>query len=300
LIPDQTGIFHIPNVPLWRGRRGRSVILPLDPLNPEINERKSLTVWEKELRAARQAARKSGKIINDLFGKITSIGKKGEIDLVTEADLLSEKIIVEIIGRGFPRDSILTEEGGESGRDSGRQWIIDPLDGTTNFVHSFPFFAVSIALRVDNGLVMGIVYNPVMDEYFEAVKGEGAFLNRRPIRVSQTGDLRESLMATGFPYRVYKEPEPMIELFKRMIVRAQGVRRPGAASLDLCYVASGRLDGFWEEGLYPWDTAAGSIIVTEAGGIVSDYRGEAYSPFQKSIVAANPIIHPKMLEVLSI
>jgi myo-inositol-1(or 4)-monophosphatase len=257
-------------------------------------------VWEKEMAVAGQAARKSGKIINDLFGKITNIGKKGEIDLVTEADLLSEKTIVEIIDRAFPRDSILTEEGGESGRDSGRRWIIDPLDGTTNFVHSFPFFAASIALRVDNEMVLGVVYNPVMDEYFEAVKGEGAFLNRRRIRVSQIGDLKESLLATGFPYRVYKEPEPMIELFKRMIVRAQGVRRPGAASLDLCYVASGRLDGFWEEGLHPWDTAAGSIIVTEAGGVVSDYRGEAYSPFRKSIVAANPIIHPKMLEVLSI
>jgi len=257
-------------------------------------------VWEKELSAARQAARKSGKIINDLFGKISSIGKKGEIDLVTEADLLSDRIIVEIIGRRFPRDSILIEEGGESGRDSWRQWIIDPLDGTTNFVHSFPFFAVSIALRVDDELVLGVVYNPVMNEYFEAVKGEGAFLNKAPIRVSQTGDLKESLVATGFPYSVYKEPESMIELFKRMIVRVQGVRRPGAASLDLCYVASGRLDGFWEEGLHPWDTAAGSIIVMEAGGIVSDYRGGAYSPFQKSIVAANPIIHPKMLEVLSI
>ena len=247
---------------------------------------------------AGQAAREAGKILNDLFGRVISIGKKGEIDLVTEADLLSEKIIVEIIGGRFPHDSILTEESGKSGRDSGRQWIIDPLDGTTNFVHSFPFFAVSIALRADNDVVLGVVYNPVTEEYFEAVKGEGAFLNKGPIRVSQARDLREALVATGFPYSVYKEPESMIELFKRMIVRVQGIRRPGAASIDLCYVASGRLDGFWEEGLQPWDTAAGSIIVMEAGGIVSDYRGEAYSPFQKSIVAANPIIHPKMVEVL--
>jgi len=271
----------------------------LDSLNSKINERKALTVWGKEMAVAGQAARESGKILKDLFGKITSIGKKGEIDLVTEADLLSDKIIVEIIGGIFPRDSILTEESGESGRDSGRQWIIDPLDGTTNFVHSFPFFAVSIALRVHNEVVLGVVYNPVTDEYFEALKGEGAFLNKGPIRVSQTGDLKESLMATGFPYSVYKEPGSIIELFKRMIVRAQGVRRPGAASIDLCYVASGRLDGFWEEGLQPWDTAAGSIIVMEAGGIVSDYKGEAYSPFQKSIVAANPIIHPKMVELTS-
>lgn len=257
------------------------------------------TLWEKELGVAGQAARESGMILNDLFGKITKIGKKGEIDLVTEADLLSENIIVEIIGRNFPQDNILTEESGELGRNSERLWIIDPLDGTTNFAHSFPFFAVSIALQVDNEIVLGVVYNPLMGEYFEAVKGEGAFLNKTPIKVSPAKDLKESLVATGFPYRVYKEPGSIIELLKRMIVLVQGVRRPGSASIDLCYVASGRLDGFWEEGLQPWDTAAGSLIVMEAGGMVSNYEGEKYSPFQKSIVAANPFIHKKMLEVIS-
>jgi myo-inositol-1(or 4)-monophosphatase len=258
-----------------------------------------LTVWEKELGVAGQAASESGMILNDLFGKITKIGKKGEIDLVTEADLLSENIIVEIIGRNFPQDNILTEESGELGRNSERLWIVDPLDGTTNFAHSFPFFAVSIALQVDNEIVLGVVYNPLMDEYFEAVKGEGAFLNKTPIKVSQAKDLKESLVATGFPYSVYKEPGSIIELLKRMIVLVQGVRRPGSASIDLCYVASGRLDGFWEEGLQPWDTAAGSLIVMEAGGMVSNYEGEKYSPFQKSIVAANPYIHQKMLVVLA-
>jgi myo-inositol-1(or 4)-monophosphatase len=256
-------------------------------------------VWEKELGVAGQAASESGMILNDLFGKITKIGKKGEIDLVTEADLLSENIIVEIIGRNFPQDNILTEESGELGRNSERLWIVDPLDGTTNFAHSFPFFAVSIALQVDNEIVLGVVYNPLMDEYFEAVKGEGAFLNKTPIKVSQAKDLKESLVATGFPYSVYKEPGSIIELLKRMIVLVQGVRRPGSASIDLCYVASGRLDGFWEEGLQPWDTAAGSLIVMEAGGMVSNYEGEKYSPFQKSIVAANPYIHQKMLVVLA-
>jgi myo-inositol-1(or 4)-monophosphatase len=256
-------------------------------------------LWEKELVVAGQAARESGVILNDLFGKITKIGKKGEIDLITEADLLSENIIVEIIGRNFPQDNILTEESGELGRNSERLWIIDPLDGTTNFAHSFPFFAVSIALQVDNEIVLGVVYNPLMGEYFEAVKGEGAFLNKTPIKVSPAKDLKESLVATGFPYRVYKEPGSIIELLKRMIVLVQGVRRPGSASIDLCYVASGRLDGFWEEGLQPWDTAAGSLIVMEAGGMVSNYEGEKYSPFQKSIVAANPFIHQKMLEVIS-
>jgi myo-inositol-1(or 4)-monophosphatase len=256
------------------------------------------TLWKKELDVAGQAARESGLVLNDLFGKITKIGKKGEIDLVTEADLLSENIIVEIISKKFPQDNILTEEKGEYGRNSRRLWIVDPLDGTTNFAHSFPFFAVSIALQVDNQIVLGVVYNPLMDEYFEAVKGEGVFLNKSPIKVSQVKDLKESLVATGFPYNVYKEPGSIIELLKRMIVLVQGVRRPGAASIDLCYVASGRLDGFWEEGLQPWDTAAGSLIVIEAGGRVSNYQGEDYSPFQKSIVAANSYIHQKMVEVL--
>jgi myo-inositol-1(or 4)-monophosphatase len=256
------------------------------------------TLWKKELDVAGHAARESGLVLNDLFGKITKIGKKGEIDLVTEADLLSENIIVEIISKKFPQDNILTEEKGEYGRNSRRLWIVDPLDGTTNFAHSFPFFAVSIALQVDNEIVLGVVYNPFMDEYFEAVKGEGVFLNKSPIKVSQVKDLKESLVATGFPYNVYKEPGSIIELLKKMIVLVQGVRRPGAASIDLCYVASGRLDGFWEEGLQPWDTAAGSLIVIEAGGRVSNYQGEDYSPFQKSIVAANPYIHQKMVEVL--
>lgn len=255
-------------------------------------------MWEKEVGVARQAAKESGKILNDLFGETISIEKKGEIDLVTEADILSEKAVMETINKSFPRDAILTEESGEHGRKSDRLWIIDPLDGTTNFAHSFPFFAVSIGLRVRDEMVLGVVYNPFMNEYFEARRGEGAFLNKKPIKVSKAEDLKDSLMGTGFPYNVYKDPARIMGLLQNMIVRVQGVRRPGAASVDLCYVASGRLDGFWEEGLQPWDTAAGSLIVREAGGIVSDFGGEGYSPFQKSIVAANPHIHPKMLDIL--
>jgi myo-inositol-1(or 4)-monophosphatase len=268
-------------------------------INP-IKQGKVLSVWDKEMTIAGEAARESGRILKDLFGKITSIEKKGEIDLVTEADLRSEKTIIEIIKRNFPQDSILTEETGKHGRISERLWIVDPLDGTTNFTHSFPFFSVSIALQVDKEVVIGVVFNPCMDEYFEARKGEGAFFNKNPIRVSQTKDLRESLMATGFPYSVYKSPDRIIGLLKSMLTNVQGVRRPGAASIDLCYVASGRLEGFWEEGLQPWDTAAGSLIVREAGGILSDYKGEEYSPFQKSIIAANPYIHEKMLDIIRV
>jgi myo-inositol-1(or 4)-monophosphatase len=257
-----------------------------------------LKVWEKETRVAARAAVESGKILNNLFGGTASIEKKGEVDLVTEADILSEKAVMETINKSFPRDAILAEESGEHGSKSDRLWIIDPLDGTTNFTHSFPFFAVSIGLRVKDEMVLGVVYNPFMNEYFEAKRGEGAFLNKNPIKVSEAQHLRDSLVGTGFPYSVYKDPTRIMGLLQHMIMRVQGVRRPGAASLDLCYVASGRLDGFWEEGLQPWDTAAGSLIVREAGGIVSDFEGEGYSPFQKSIVAANPHIHPKMLDIV--
>lgn len=253
---------------------------------------------EKRSAVARMAAFKAGKILNDLFGKVNHITKKGEIDLLTEADLRSEKTILDLIKSHFPGDGILAEESGQSGPGSGHVWIIDPLDGTTNFAHSFPFFAVSIALRVEKEVVFGLVFNPHFHEFFEAQRGRGAFLNGHPIRVSDTKELRDSLLATGFPYSVYKDPKKVIDLLERMIVRTQGIRRPGSAALDLCYVASGRLDGFWEQGLKPWDTAAGSLVVEEAGGRVGDYKGEAYSPFQKSIVASNPYIFEKMLDIL--
>lgn len=255
-------------------------------------------MWEKEMEAARSAAMESGRILKELYGNINSISKKGEIDLVTEADLMSEKTVINSITRVFPNDRILSEETGEHGEESDRLWIVDPLDGTTNFAHSFPFFAVSIGLQVENEIVAGVVYNPCMEEFFEAEKGKGAFLNKRSIRVSDNVNLKDSLIGTGFPYDVYEDPKPVLDYLERMIVRAQGVRRAGAASIDLCYVAAGRLDGYWEQGLKPWDTAAGSIIVHEAGGIISDYTGNPYSPFGISILASNPHIHSKMLEVL--
>ena len=254
---------------------------------------------EKELTVARQAVEEAGKVLNDLFGRVKQISKKGEIDLLTEADLRSEEIILDILGRNFPNDSIVTEEAGEYRRLPERVWIIDPLDGTTNFAHTFPFFAVSIALEVEREVVLGVVFNPCLDEHFEAVKGKGAFFNKNPVKVSQARSLKESLVATGFPYSVYKDPHRVMELFKKMVVQAQGIRRPGSAAIDLCYVAAGRLDGFWEEGLKPWDTAAGSLIVREAGGIVSNYYGISYTPYQENIVAANPYIHEAMLKVLN-
>lgn len=255
-------------------------------------------MWEKEMETARLAALESGRILKELYGNISSISKKGEIDLVTEADLMSEKALIDAINSVFPNDWILTEETGEHGEVSDRRWIIDPLDGTTNFAHSFPFFSVSIGFQVENDVVAGIVYNPCMDEFFEAEKGKGALLNKEPIGVSDKNSLEESLAGTGFPYDIHENPDAVLEYLKRMIVRVQGVRRAGAASIDLCYVAAGRLDGFWEQGLKPWDTAAGSIIVQEAGGIITDYAGNPYNPFLESTLASCPGIHSKMLEAL--
>ncbi|MBW1707794.1 MAG: inositol monophosphatase [Deltaproteobacteria bacterium] len=255
-------------------------------------------MWDKELRVAGQAARAAGNVFNRTFGRVHKIMKKGDIDLVTEADLEAEKTILEIIRRNFPRDNVLTEETGLHGDISDRIWIVDPLDGTTNFAHGFPFFAVSIALEIKKEIMLGIVYNPYMEEYFQAAKGTGAYLNNKPIKVSKIQTLDESLLGTGFPYDIHEKPETVMDLFTKMLVRAQGVRRPGSAAIDMCYVAAGRFDGFWESDLKPWDTAAGTIIVKEAGGKLSTYEGNPYDPYKKSIVAANPFIHDAMMQVL--
>lgn len=256
-------------------------------------------MWEKESAVTNQAVKEAGEVLTGLFGNLKAINKKGEIDLVTEADIRSEKAILKVIRENFPDDGLLTEESGEIDNNSERLWLIDPLDGTTNYAHSFPFFAVSIALQVKGEIVLGQVYNPLLNEHFEAVRGQGAFLNKRPVEVSRTKTLKESLLVTGFPYTVYKDHEEVIDIFTRMIVSAQGVRRLGSAAIDLCYVASGRFDGFWEQGLNPWDTAAGSLVAEEAGGLLSDYMGDAYSPYKKTIAAANPHIFKEMIKVLN-
>jgi len=257
-------------------------------------------MWIKELETARRAARAAGKILKDSFGFVNNVMKKGAIDLVTDADLEAEKVVLEAIQDDFPTDNILSEEAGNHQHSSSnRTWIVDPLDGTTNFAHGFPFFAVSIALSIDTEIVIGIVYNPKMGEFYEAVRGEGSRLNNRPINVSKAPNLNESLVGTGFPYYVHERPGDVIKFFSKMVVRAQGIRRPGSAAMDLCYVAAGRLDGFWEQGLKPWDTAAGILIVEEAGGKVTTIEGQPYSPFHKTIVAANPLIHAEMIKVLN-
>ncbi|MBW1900293.1 MAG: inositol monophosphatase [Deltaproteobacteria bacterium] len=255
-------------------------------------------MWQKELNAAKEAAKTAGIILSRLFGQVSHITKKGDIDLVTEADFQAEQTILEILRLKFPQDNILAEEAGGQEHTSKRTWLIDPLDGTTNFVHGFPFFAVSIALEVEKELVLGVVHNPFMNELFEAAKGTGAFLNKEPLKVSKTQNLKEALLATGFPYDIHERPERVMALLEKMVVMAQGVRRPGSAAIDMCYVAAGRLDGFWEQDLKPWDTAAGAVIVKEAGGRLSTFQGESYTPYLNTVVAANPFIHAAMIEIL--
>jgi len=255
-------------------------------------------MFDKELAVAREAAKAAGEILSRMLGNAHHIVKKGVIDLVTEVDLAAEKIILEIVSRNFPEDNILSEEAGKRDESSNRTWLIDPLDGTTNFAHRFPFFAVSIALEIENEVVLGIVYNPYMNEFFEASKGKGAYLNDEPLRVSATFSLQESLLTTGFPYDVHERPEKIMGLLEKMTVRAQGIRRLGSAALDLCYVAAGRLDGFWEESLNPWDTGAGDIVVREAGGRLTTFLGGPYHPYLKSVVASNGLIHDEMIRVI--
>ena len=254
--------------------------------------------WEKELNVAREAVSRAGMEIKPLLGRVMEVRKKGEIDLVTEADFQAEKAILDTIRRSFPRDSILTEETGEHKALPERLWIVDPLDGTINLAHALPFYAVCIGLQVGGRLVLGLVFNPVMDERFEALDGGGAFLNGSPIHVSRVSRLVDSLVATGFPYSVHEDSRTIIRRLHRVLVRAQGVRRLGSAALDLCYLAAGRFDAYWEEGLKPWDTAAATVIAREAGGRVTDYDGNPFSPYLPSVVASNGLIHEAMLEAL--
>ena len=255
-------------------------------------------MFEKEFDIAGMAVRAAGALLKESFGKAHQIVKKGEVDLVTEADLAAETTILEILQSHFPQDNILSEEAGEHDMASERIWIVDPLDGTTNFAHGFPFFAVSIGLEVAKEIVLGVVYSPIMEEFFHARLGMGAFLNDKPIHVSNASALSESLLSTGFPYDIRKRPNRIFEQFQRMVLRSQGVRRAGSAAIDLCYVAAGKFDGLWEENLKPWDTAAGAIIVKEAGGTVSNFEGGPFSPYVDSVVAGNPLIHREIVRTL--
>lgn len=253
---------------------------------------------EDYLKTAVAAARAAGSILKKNFGRAQTIYHKGRIDIVTDSDRQSEKAIISLIARTFPEHNILAEESAAVDRHSRYTWIIDPLDGTTNYAHAYPFYAVSIALARDNEPLVGVVFHPEMGELFYAAEGRGAFLNDTKIRVSNTARMDQALLVTGFPYDIVENPDITFALFEQMCLGAQGMRRDGSAALNLCYVACGKLDGFWEAKLKPWDTAAGALIAREAGATLTDYAGSPYSCFGNELLAANTPLHREMLSVV--
>lgn len=245
-------------------------------------------------------ARDAGAILRERFGAGRTIEFKGVVDLVTDADRASETLIASRLQASFPNHRVVGEEGiaTQASGDGGYVWVVDPLDGTTNYAHNYPHFGVSIALAHDNELLAGVVYDPMRDELFAAERGKGATLNDRPIHVSNETELIRSLVATGFAYDLSLR-DGQLEIWKRMQHVTRGIRRDGAAALDLVWTAAGRLDGFWEDPLMPWDMAAGALIVAEAGGRVTDYRGAPHDPFGTGAVATNGRIHDAMLAIIA-
>lgn len=242
----------------------------------------------REIDVVIEVAREAGRMLLEALHRPHAITTKtSAIDPVTEMDHKVEAFIVDRLAAAFPDYGFLTEENPAQGATSVR-WIIDPLDGTVNYAHGHPHFAVSIALEREGDIVLGVVYHPALDEVFAAEKGKGAWCNGQRLHVSETARLEEALLASGSPYDVHERPEPYMRLWRSLVTRAQAVRQSGAAALDLCYVAAGRLDGYVEAGLEPWDVAAGSLIVAEAGGRVSDFAGGQNYLYGKSVVAAGP------------
>lgn len=250
-------------------------------------------------KAARRAAQIINRASNDL--DLLTVSAKSPNDFVTEVDKAAEAAIIQTLKEAYPAYGILAEESGHSpeaeGAD-GYRWIIDPLDGTTNFIHGFPQYAISIALARGNAVEQAVIFDPTRNELFTASKGGGAFLNDRRIRVSKRTKLSEALVGTGFPYRAFEHAESYLGIFKELCQKCAGMRRPGAASLDLAYVAAGRLDAFWEFGLAPWDMAAGTLLITEAGGLVSDLNGEQNHLTTGNIVAGSPKIFLPLLQLV--
>lgn len=260
--------------------------MPLDPLY---------------LATAIEAALEAGRVHRQYFRKNPDVQKKGPIDLVTAADVAAEAGFRRLIASRFPDHSVLGEEQAQGvSRESATRcrWIVDPLDGTTNFAHGLALFCVSIALEVDGRVELGVIYDPMADELFTAERGGGARLNGDPVRVSSRSALVDGLLCTGFPYSIRERPERQVEVFAAFLGRARAVRRLGSAALDLCYVACGRFDGFWERQLHPWDMAAGALMVEEAGGRVSDYSNRPIDLFGGQIVVSNGHLHGDMLTVI--
>jgi myo-inositol-1(or 4)-monophosphatase len=256
--------------------------------------------FDQIVKTAAAAAFEGGEVARSLMGRLTHIQKKGAIDLVTEADLESEKRIIGKIRERFPDHDFLAEESVPTPLTSSCQWIIDPIDGTTNFAHAVNHYAISIAFSMENQIRAGVVYSPGTSELFTAVRGQGAFLNDEPIQVSAETSVSESLLATGFPYNFKEILLPIMTRFQNCLMAARGLRRFGSAALDLCYVACGRFDGYFEQNLKPWDTAAGFLIAQEAGGRVTDFGNEMFSVEKKEILSTNGHIHSQMISLLKL
>ena len=252
------------------------------------------------LEVAEKTAREAGVVLLENLGKVKKIEFKAKNSLVTEVDKLSEEIIINNIKKSFPSHDIFAEESGRHSENSDYLWLIDPIDGTTNYAHAYPFFSISIALEVKGEVEIGLVYDPVKDEMFTAEAGKGAYLNGELIKVSKSDSIEHSHVCTGFMHEVEWMVEANIKHFGNFIRRARAVRRDGSAALDVCYVACGRFDGFWELGLNPWDTAAAVLILKEAGGQVTTFSGDEYSIYLKEILASNSIIHGQMMEILAL
>lgn len=246
-----------------------------------------------------QLALESGRIQKRHFEGNFNIRHKGEINLVTDVDLACQARMIEMIKEHFPEDEIIAEEKDNLyGQQGKNRWIIDPLDGTTNYAHGYPFFATSIGYESKGEVIAGVVYNPIFEELFFARKDEGAFLNGQPLNVSKTAVVKQSLLSTGFPYDINTSPDNNLNHWSNFLFRAQAVRRDGSAALNLCYVAAGRFDGFWEIKLHPWDLAAGCLMVAEAGGLVTGLTGEDFDLYKGDLCASNSIVHQEMIGIL--
>lgn len=252
----------------------------------------------ERLNVAKMVAYDAGKLIMRYWGHITSYEKKGSTDLVTEADKGAEALIRNKVSDRFPADEFFGEESGMSMARGGFRWVVDPLDGTTNFVHGLPLFAVSIGIELDGKSQAGVVYLPATRELFFAARGEGAFGPRGKISVSKTARLADALLCTGIPYRGKDVLEILVEDWRRAVTWGQGLRRQGSAAIDLAYVACGRFDVFFERELKPWDTAAGAVIVEEAGGKVTDFTGVEFTPYRGEIISSNAILHEQAIAAL--
>ncbi len=260
---------------------------------------RSMKEKNRYLEVAIRAAKEAGEIQMKYFGRPQSVTYKGEFDPVTEVDRLCDRAIQETIRNNFPDHDILTEESPFQKKGSLWRWIVDPIDGTTNFARGFPFFSVSIGLECDGEIALGVVYYPILKELFVAEKGKGAFLNGKRIAVSQTDQLKRSFLATGFPYDVQENPDVYLHYFRQFIRQSLAIRRPGSAAIDLCYVAAGRFDGFWELKLKPWDMAAATLMITEAGGRVTDAEARPFDLYSGGLlVASNGLIHEQMLQAI--